>query len=142
MATPQLAFFSGESYQNTHQSGQDVGKTYYILMLNTKSGGKVMLYIAFSGHKHFSETNQLATLSNAVLSCEELLADANREVDGLNGWNKEFTSQGVKFRCHSSKEIGQCIKLYHSESAQAYKSHNLQRTVDRFNEKPRYGGQL
>jgi hypothetical protein len=136
MATP-----TGEWVQDTHGAGHpNQGEPYYIFMLRKSGGNMVQLYIPHSGHRHFSATNSLATLVNAVLSCPELLQAVEQDSpDTTDGWSGTFNSNGVRFLCRQANDVGRCIMLFHSESPDAYQQHNRQRTQDRYNQPPRRG---
>jgi hypothetical protein len=131
MAT--MAVFSGEQV-----AGNEPGGAFFIYFLDTPRG-KIQLYIPYSGHKHFSRNNQMATLVNAVQQCAAFMTDAANGVDFLQNWNKHYEQNDVRFICRSGNDVGRCIVLFHSDSRQVYKADNYKTMQQRFNEPPRYG---
>jgi len=126
MATSMVGQFSDMTLPGEHESGHpDAGQKFYILFIDTVQRGKVQVYLPYSGHKHFSITNSLATLFNAIHSCQGLITAANNGVEYQKNWSATYESMGVTFLCAQSKDLGECIKIFHSESKKVYKDHKF-----------------
>lgn len=118
--------FSGMWVEANHYQGHpDAEEKFYVLFIDTVQRGRVQVYLPYSGHKHFSITNSLATLFNAIHSCRGLITAANNGVEYQKNWKATYQSLDITFMCEQSNELGECIKIFHSESKKVYKDHKF-----------------
>jgi hypothetical protein len=127
MTVPQVI----ESYELTHVAPHvNKGQQFFIFVVDCTP--RVQIYIPYSGHKNFSTTGRLATLFHAVLTCVDLLTAAEEGKDMVKDWRQTFTQNGVNFIGESALDVGCCIKIFHSDSVDAYKEVGRQKMVARY----------